>query len=120
VRTNAPSGFKVLTKDLLTIYLSNLPVARVQLGYTGEGKEAMELEVEEVGDGNLNFVYIVTATKGEGDHNKRSVVVKQALPYIRVVESWPLTLERAGFESRCVCIYVRLSLSLFLPISLLH
>eukprot|EP01036_Dinobryon_divergens_P034543 gene34543-44648_t len=52
-----------------------------------------EIKVAEVGDGNLNFVYII-----EGPTEKK-LVIKQALPYVRCVgESWPLTLERAAFE----------------------
>ncbi|MFG1304311.1 S-methyl-5-thioribose kinase [Xanthobacter autotrophicus] len=48
--------------------------------------------VREVGDGNLNLVFIVESDKG-------SLVVKQALPYARVVgESWPMSLDRAFFE----------------------
>jgi 5-methylthioribose kinase len=51
------------------------------------------LSVTEVGDGNLNFVYIIAGPSG------KMVVVKQALPYVRCVgESWPLTLDRAFFE----------------------
>jgi len=46
----------------------------------------------EVGDGNLNLVFIVTGERGR-------VVVKQALPYVRAAgESWPLSLNRAYFE----------------------
>ncbi|CAN5284929.1 S-methyl-5-thioribose kinase [soil metagenome] len=49
-------------------------------------------KVVEVGDGNLNLVFIVTGARG-------SIVVKQALPYVRVVgESWPMARERATFE----------------------
>lgn len=49
-------------------------------------------QVREVGDGNLNLVFIVEGPRG-------SVVVKQALPYARVVgESWPMSLDRAFFE----------------------
>jgi 5-methylthioribose kinase len=49
-------------------------------------------QIREVGDGNLNLVFIV-----EG--NRDGVVVKQALPYVRLVgESWPLPLERSWFE----------------------
>jgi len=48
--------------------------------------------VREVGDGNLNLVFVVTGTKGQA-------VVKQALPYVRLVgESWPLPLRRTFFE----------------------
>lgn len=52
-----------------------------------------QLKINEVGDGNLNYVYLVEGTEG------RKIVVKQALPYVRCVgESWPLTLRRAYFE----------------------
>ncbi len=48
--------------------------------------------VKEVGDGNLNLVFIVQSGKG-------SVIVKQALPYVRLVgDSWPLPLKRAYYE----------------------
>ena len=48
--------------------------------------------VREVGDGNLNMVFIV---KGPGG----GVCIKQALPYVRVVgDGWPLPLDRAYFE----------------------
>ena len=53
---------------------------------------AREWRIREVGDGNLNLVFIV-----EG--NRDGVVVKQALPYVRLVgEAWPLPLERSWFE----------------------
>ena len=49
-------------------------------------------KVREVGDGNLNLVFIVEGSKG-------AVVVKQALPYVRLVgESWPLPLSRSHYE----------------------
>lgn len=39
----------------------------------------------EVGDGNINFVYIVEGPAG-------AICIKQALPFVRIVgESWPLT-----------------------------
>ena len=48
--------------------------------------------VAEVGDGNLNLVFIVTGPLGQ-------IIVKQALPYVRLVgDSWPLPLNRAFFE----------------------
>ena len=56
------------------------------------GVEIRNWEVKEVGDGNLNLVFIVKGRKG-------IIVIKQALPYVRVVgEDWPLTLDRAYFE----------------------
>ena len=48
--------------------------------------------VREVGDGNLNFVYIV-------DGPSDSICLKQALPFVRLVgESWPLPLSRSFYE----------------------
>lgn len=41
-------------------------------------------QVEEVGDGNINYVYIVEGPRG-------ALVVKQGLPYIRIDHSWNLT-----------------------------
>lgn len=53
------------------------------------------LSVVEVGDGNLNFVYIIT----NNDDPAETVVLKQAVPYLRVVgDSWPLAKERMKFE----------------------
>lgn len=54
------------------------------------------VSVKEVGDGNLNFVFII-----QGPEN--AIVVKQSLPYVRCVgENWPLTLERATFEAKAL------------------
>jgi len=53
------------------------------------------VSAEEIGDGNLNFVFKIR------DHSGISrVIVKQALPYVRCVgESWPLTLDRSRIEA---------------------
>ncbi|MCH2208384.1 MAG: hypothetical protein MK132_21285 [Lentisphaerales bacterium] len=46
-----------------------------------------ELQVEEVRDGNLNMVFIVTNSAAPAD----KVILKQALNYLRVAgESWSL------------------------------
>ncbi|CCV08916.1 Methylthioribose kinase [Mesorhizobium metallidurans STM 2683] len=56
------------------------------------GKDTANWKVREVGDGNLNLVFIVEGDKG-------AAVVKQALPYVRLVgDSWPLPLKRSFFE----------------------
>ncbi|UCI07055.1 S-methyl-5-thioribose kinase [Mesorhizobium sp. B1-1-8] len=56
------------------------------------GEDSGRWKVREVGDGNLNLVFIV-----EGDRG--GAVVKQALPYVRLVgDSWPLPLKRSFFE----------------------
>jgi 5-methylthioribose kinase len=56
------------------------------------GKDTGAWKVREVGDGNLNLVFIVEGASG-------AAVVKQALPYVRLVgDSWPLPLKRSFFE----------------------
>ncbi len=46
------------------------------------------LAVDEVGDGNINFVYILSGPSGQ-------LCLKQALPFVRCVgEGWPLTQVR--------------------------
>ena len=71
----------------LSAVLGALPDMRARLG----GAPG-PWRVREVGDGNLNLVFIVEGPVG-------GLVVKQALPYVRLVgESWPLPLERSWFE----------------------
>lgn len=56
------------------------------------GRDTTHWRVREVGDGNLNLVFIVEGASG-------AAVVKQALPYVRLVgDSWPLPLKRSFFE----------------------
>lgn len=56
------------------------------------GSDIAKWRAREVGDGNLNLVFIVESEAG-------AVVVKQAVPCLRLVgESWPLPLKRSFFE----------------------
>lgn len=74
-------------------YLRQVPDLRSML------PAEIPLQAREVGDGNLNQVFIVTSEGGAG----ASVVLKQALPYLRVAgESWPLTRERMRFETQAL------------------
>ena len=82
-----PPGYAPHDASTLARYLAGLPAVRGSLG-----GEPQEWRVEEVGDGNLNLVFIVRGAAG-------GVAVKQALPYVRLVgESWPLPLSRAHYE----------------------
>lgn len=66
--------------------------------------ETSNLTSREVGDGNLNLVFIVKDTL-----SGTSVVLKQALPYVRVVgEGWPLSVERTIFEANALEIHNRI------------
>jgi 5-methylthioribose kinase len=86
-----PEGYRTLDERTLPAYLAGVPAIAARLGGDASGWKAAE-----VGDGNVNLVFIV-----EGADS--SVCVKQALPYVRMAgESWPLTLERAVFEYRAL------------------
>jgi len=81
------AGYAPLTEASLRALVSKVPACLDLL----KGDPA-DWEIREVGDGNLNLVFIVTS-------GATGVVVKQALPYVRLVgESWPLPLDRAHFE----------------------
>ncbi|MFN0115825.1 MAG: S-methyl-5-thioribose kinase [Paracoccaceae bacterium] len=80
------TAYAPLTPVTLSARLSKVALIRDRLG------DPADWSVREVGDGNLNLVFIVEGPAG-------SVVVKQALPYVRLVgESWPLPLNRSFFE----------------------
>lgn len=82
-----PQNYYALDTETMTGYLArNAQIVEI-LGGNPEKWVA-----EEVGDGNLNLVFIVK-------NGNKSVIAKQALPYVRLVgESWPLPLSRAYFE----------------------
>lgn len=57
------------------------------------------LHVAEIGDGNLNYVYLISS---EQNPNK-ALIVKQAVEYLRCVgEEYPLSRERMSFEIRAL------------------
>ncbi len=81
------SAYEPLTPETLPARLGGLAAMRDAVGGSPDA-----WRVAEVGDGNLNLVFIVDGPAG-------SVIVKQALPYVRLVgDSWPLPLKRAWFE----------------------
>lgn len=64
------------------------------------------LRFEEIGDGNLNFVYRVF----DAMHPEHSLVLKQAPPYIKILgPNYPLSPERLTYESRALEIHNRLA-----------
>lgn len=79
--------YRILHEAALRDYLAGLPDIAARLG-----NEPVSWSITEVGDGNLNLVFIVKGDRG-------GIAVKQALPYVRLVgESWPLPLSRAHYE----------------------
>jgi 5-methylthioribose kinase len=79
--------YRILKEADLRSYLSGLPQIAGTLG-----GPAANWTISEVGDGNLNLVFIINGSTG-------GIAVKQALPYVRLVgESWPLPLSRSHYE----------------------
>lgn len=79
------SDYEPLSVQTLQARLSSVPALADRLGNE-------PWEVREVGDGNLNLVFIVSSPRV-------TVIAKQALPYLRIVgDGWPLPLRRSYFE----------------------
>ncbi len=86
--TSVRPAYRALDTQSLRTWLATQPAVCELLGGAAPG-----WSIREVGDGNLNLVFIVEGTVG-------AVCVKQALPYVRAAgPSWPMTLERAFYEN---------------------
>lgn len=81
-------SYELLTPDNLAEYLKSQP-------HLHGAVDPDRLAVREVGDGNLNLVFICESPGMPG------LCIKQALPYVRMVgPEWPLSPERACAEAR--------------------
>jgi 5-methylthioribose kinase len=98
-KLQTPTGYVEQNVNSLPDYLArNVPKAMEVLGTS----KSEDLECVEMGDGNLNLVFIVGNKK---DASKPKVIVKQALPYVRCVgESWPLSVQRAYYEYKALAV----------------
>jgi 5-methylthioribose kinase len=86
--------YEFLTKDNISDYLSSKQV------FTKLIDANNIVEFKEVGDGNLNLVFIMKDSSGRG------IVLKQALPYVRLVgPDWPMTPSRARIEAETTIIH---------------
>jgi 5-methylthioribose kinase len=91
-------SYEFLTQETIPAYLAS----RAEM--TGVIDSTAIESVVEVGDGNLNLVFIVQDRAG------KSVVLKQALPYVRLVgPDWPMTPERAAREAYALNKHAELS-----------
>ncbi len=83
-------SYKILNITNIQEYLYTLPEIKSFFN-------ADELEIKEIGDGNLNFVFLATSKV----ESSKSLIVKQAVPYLRCVgEEYPLSKERMTYEIR--------------------
>jgi len=84
--------YKQLDKTTVIDYLKN--IKEVMDFFANEN-----IEADEIGDGNLNYVYIVKSV----EEPSKALIVKQAVPYLRCVgEEFPLSRERMTYEIRAL------------------
>ena len=82
------ADYEILTPDTVRSYIDRTPSLQGIV-------DTSTLTVREVGDGNLNLVFVCQDGDGKG------ICLKQSLPYVRLVgEDWPLTPERILAEAR--------------------
>ena len=81
------ADYEFLTVGTIGDYIESKPELRDRI-------DGAHLDsVEEIGDGNLNLVFLAHDTSGRG------MCLKQALPYVRMTgEGWPMTPDRARHE----------------------
>ena len=84
--------YKELCVNSVISYLKNVNEV---MDYFGED----DLIAKEIGDGNLNYVYLVSSVK----NSKKALIVKQAVPYLRCVgKEFSLGRERMTYEIRAL------------------
>lgn len=89
-------AYQILDKASIPKYLETIDGISNILG------DYKSLDIHEIGDGNLNYVYRVS----NSSDSTKSVIVKQAVPYLRMAgEDWPLARERMKYEIRALTIY---------------
>jgi len=82
------ASYQILDATTLSRFLATLEPVALRLGGGPQ-----DWRVREVGDGNLNLVFLIDGPDG-------SVCLKQALPYVRAAgPGWPMSADRAHFEN---------------------
>ncbi|MEZ4865610.1 MAG: S-methyl-5-thioribose kinase [Caldilineaceae bacterium] len=89
-------AYQALNETTIIDYVKTRPALAAILPPSGQ------ITAKEVGDGNLNTVYILQ----NQDDPAQSLVIKQALPYLRILgEDWKLTRERIRYETESLRLY---------------
>ncbi len=87
--------YYILDKTNIVKYLHGIKNVK---NYFGEDS----LTINEIGDGNLNFVFIIKSV----EDTSKALILKQAVPYLRCVgEEFPLNRERMTYEIRALQSY---------------
>ena len=86
-------SYELLAPETAAAYIAERPELAALV-------DADSLDVQEIGDGNLNLVFVCQDAGGRG------LVLKQALPYVRLVgPEWPFTPRRAVAEARAYAVH---------------
>jgi len=89
-------AYRILDRASVPAYLAQIPAVTNVLG------PGAKLDITEIGDGNLNYVYRVS----NSEDSSKSVIVKQAVPFLRMAgEGWPLSRDRMRYEIRALTTY---------------
>jgi len=92
-------SYKVLDESSVIEYILSIDSVKEYFGND-------DLTAKEIGDGNLNYVYVVSSN----DNEEKILILKQAVPYLRIVgESYPLSRERMTYEIRSLLHFSKLS-----------
>ncbi len=92
-------SYTILDSSNLQKYLFSLPEIKAFFNTD-------KLLIEEIGDGNLNFVFLASSA----NDSSKKLIVKQAVPYLRCAgESYPLSKERMTYEIRSLEYFSKLS-----------
>lgn len=85
-------NYKVLDAGSIVEYISNV---KSVMDYFGSD----EIRADEIGDGNLNYVYKISSIVNP----QKALIAKQAVPFLRCVgEDFPLSRERMTYEIRAL------------------
>lgn len=85
-------NYKVLDSKSVIEYISNV---KEIVNFFGDD----EIKIDEIGDGNLNYVYKLSSIQNP----QKVLILKQAVPYLRCVgEEFPLSRHRMTYEIRAL------------------
>ena len=88
-------NYYILNTENIQTFLYNIPEIKTYF-------QNQSLNIEEIGDGNVNFVFIAKSSKTPS----KALIIKQAVPYLRCAgEEFPLSKERMTFEIRALQSY---------------
>ncbi|MBL7501118.1 S-methyl-5-thioribose kinase [Frankia sp. CNm7] len=95
-------AYDVLTVEAVPDYIRSRPALAARIEQI--------TDVREVGDGNLNLVFVVSGK--DGTSAPAGLVLKQSLPYVRADPSWPMAPERNHAEARALRVHGSLAADL--------